>query len=118
MSEPVIHSMKLQGKYFNEISTGIKRYEGRIFDEKRRILNLLDIIEFTNDSNGEILRAQITELSFYKTFRDGLSQKDYKYIVPSANSLDKAEQLYMNIPGYREKEAEFGTVFIKFELID
>ena len=118
MDEPIVHSMKLQAKYFEEISKGIKRYEGRIFDEKRKSLNLRDIIEFTNESNDAVLRAQITELSFFKTFRDGLSKKDFIYVVPGANSLDKAEQTYMNIPGYREKEAEFGTIFIKFELMN
>lgn len=118
MDEPNVHSMKLQEKYFVEIENRSKRYEARIYDEKRKSLKLLDIIEFTNEANGTIIRAQITELAFFKTFRDGLSQKDFIYVIPGANSLDKAEQAYMDIPTYREKEQEMGTIFIKFELIN
>ena len=118
MDEPNVHSMKLQEKYFDEIARKMKRYEARIFDEKRKSLKLLDIIEFTNEKSGATLRAQITELSFFKKFRDGLISKDYIYIVPGANSLDAAEQIYMNLPGYETKETEMGTIFIKFELLE
>ena len=46
-----IHEMSLQPKYFDFIKDGTKRIELRLYDEKRRSIQLGDIIEFAKSDD-------------------------------------------------------------------
>lgn len=46
MTKPNIHFMRLQNRYFQYIKTGSKRIELRLYDEKRKQIQLNDVIEF------------------------------------------------------------------------
>lgn len=52
----MIHKMNLQNGPYNSIKNGDKDIELRLYDEKRRKINVGDIIEFNNDENTDILR--------------------------------------------------------------
>lgn len=110
-----VHTMQLQDEYYKEICNGNKRYEARLYDEKRKSLRLLDVIQFTNVDTSETMSANIVELSHFKTFRDGLSAKDFAFVVPGVGTIDDAEQVYKSI--YGDKEQENGVIFIKLQLI-
>ena len=45
--------MNVKEKYYNMLKEGRKTIELRLFDEKRRGINIGDIIEFSNTSNAE-----------------------------------------------------------------
>ncbi|MBR2741341.1 hypothetical protein IKD98_01090 [Candidatus Saccharibacteria bacterium] len=49
------HEMGLQSKYFDYIKNGTKRIELRLFDEKRRQINIGDTIEFANPDGEKLL---------------------------------------------------------------
>ena len=53
------HEMNLQPKYFDFIKDGTKRIELRLYDEKRQLIRLGDIIEFTK-SDDEKFKAEET----------------------------------------------------------
>ena len=48
------HLMNLQPKYFDFIKDGTKRIELRLYDEKRRQIQLGDIIEFSKSEDDKI----------------------------------------------------------------
>lgn len=60
--------MQLRPEPFALIATGVKTIEGRLYDEKRQLLQLGDVIQFTNTETGEVIAATITGLLRYATF--------------------------------------------------
>lgn len=60
-----VHEMNLQPKYFDFIKDGTKRIELRLYDEKRRSIQLGDIIEFAK-SDDEKFKAEVIGLLRYK----------------------------------------------------
>ena len=56
-----VHEMNLQPKYFDFIKDGTKRIELRLYDEKRRSIQLGDIIEFAK-SDDEKFKAEVVGL--------------------------------------------------------
>ena len=54
-----IHQMKLNNKPFNMIKNGRKNIELRLYDEKRRKLNIGDEIIFRNLKDGETISVTI-----------------------------------------------------------
>ena len=41
----MLHEMKLQDQYFDMVKSGAKIYEGRLNDEKRKLINVGDVIK-------------------------------------------------------------------------
>jgi len=50
-----IHTLKLATEPFESIKSGQKIIESRLYDEKRREIEIGDEIEFTNRDSGEML---------------------------------------------------------------
>lgn len=61
-----IHQMKLNNKPFNMIKNGRKNIELRLYDEKRRKLNIGDEIIFRNLKDGETISVTILALHKYE----------------------------------------------------
>ena len=53
------YNMKLNNEPFNLIKNGTKTVELRLNDEKRKLLNIGDKIEFTNITNGVRLHIKL-----------------------------------------------------------
>ena len=53
------HKMKLQNKPFLAIKKGTKIIEMRLRDEKRRLINVDDTIEFENQETLEKMRVKV-----------------------------------------------------------
>ncbi len=62
------HFMKLQTDAFNAIEDGRKTVEMRLFDEKRRQVNVGDVIEFSRVDDGKILKVAVLKVEVYKDF--------------------------------------------------
>jgi ASC-1-like (ASCH) protein len=61
------HFMKLTDLPFEKIRTGAKSIEARLYDEKRRLIELGDRIIFTNRA-GDSIAATVVALFRYPTF--------------------------------------------------
>ena len=48
-----MHEMRLDEKWFKLINNGKKTVEGRINDEKRKLINIGDQIKFINKNNNQ-----------------------------------------------------------------
>lgn len=107
--------MNLQPKYFDFIKDGTKRIELRLYDEKRRSIQLGDIIEFAK-SEEEKFKAEEIGLLRYNSFADLFEDFDISILADS--SMTKQELLEALGEFYtEEKQAEFGVIGIRIELV-
>ena len=107
--------MNLQPKYFDFIKDGTKRIELRLYDEKRRSIQLGDIIEFAK-SEDEKFKAEVIGLLRYNSFADLFEDFDISILADS--SMTKQELLELLGEFYtEEKQAEFGVIGIRIKLI-
>lgn len=110
-----VHEMNLQPKYFDFIKGGTKRIELRLYDEKRRSIQLGDIIEFAK-SDDEKFKAEVVGLLRYNSFADLFEDFDISILADS--SMTKQELLEVLGEFYsEEKQAEFGVIGIRIKLI-
>ena len=107
--------MSLQPKYFDFIKDGTKRIELRLYDEKRRSIQLGDIIEFAK-SDDEKFKAEVIGLLRYNSFADLFEDFDISILADA--SMTKQELLEVLGEFYsEEKQAEFGVIGIRIKLI-
>lgn len=107
--------MGLQPKYYDFLESGTKRIELRLYDEKRRAIEIGDVIEFAK-SETEKLRAEVVGLLRYGSFRDLF--EDFPVEILADESMTKEELLRDLEEFYTpEKQAEFGVVGIRIKLL-
>lgn len=107
--------MSLQPKYFDFIKDGTKRIELRLYDEKRRSIQLGDIIEFAK-SDDEKFKAEVVGLLRYNSFAELFEDFDISILADS--SMTKQELLEVLGEFYsEEKQAKFGVIGIRIKLI-
>ena len=86
----MIYEMKLQPKYYDFITSGTKRIEIRLFDEKREKIKLGDIIEFKKMPNlDESFQAKVIGLLRYDSLDNLLDDFDISLLADK--SMTKKE---------------------------
>lgn len=109
--------MRLQEKYYDFIKSGTKRIELRLYDEKRRLIQLGDeILFFKNDDDSESVRAKVVGLLRYEGF-EKLFQ-DFGVEILADESVTK-EELLVDLNKFypEETQKELGVIGIRFELM-
>ena len=110
------HNMRLAQNPFMKIKGSNKIIEARIFDKKRRDINVGDFIEFARSDNlTETILTEVKALYRYPAFSDLFSDFPISYFGGSSKKklLDEIRQFYST-----EEEEKFGVIGIKFELAD
>lgn len=109
------HKMNLQSKFFDFIKDGTKRIELRLYDEKRRRIQLGDTIEFSKSEN-EKLKVEVVGLLRYKSFKDLFEDFDISILADA--SMTKEELLSVLSEFYTlEMQAEYGVLGIRLKLL-
>ena len=108
------YNMKLNNEPFNLIKNGTKTVELRLNDEKRKLFNIGDEIEFSKlPELQEKLLVKVIDLykekSFEKLFKKVFVGEDEEKIIEKAKSMNR-----FYAP---EQEKEYGVVGIKIEVI-
>lgn len=113
------HSMKLLESPYNRISSGKKTIEIRLYDEKRKKLNIADIIEFSKLPDLEDkLKVEVVALLRYNSFRDLVNDFGMEYYgYPKDYSVDNFLTNIYTIYS-KEKEKQYGALGIKIKLLD
>ena len=109
----MIHTMKLQEKYFNYIKNGTKEYEIRLNDEKRRNIKKCDFVLFQKEPLlKESIIVKIDDILYYDNFYELLNNISTELLADS--SITK-ESLYKDLEKFYpiEKQKEYGVVAIK-----
>ena len=102
--------MRLQKEPFEQIKAGTKTVELRLFDEKRKLLRVGDVIEFTNIEDGERIQARVSGLHIYGSF-----EWLFKDIPISKCGL--ADEKAMDAFYSKEEQEEYGVVGIELEVL-
>lgn len=110
-----IHKMKLATAPFEKIASGDKVIESRLYDEKRRQVNLGDQIEFTcNDDASKKVVTIVRALYRYPDFENLFS--DFSPSLFSGTSkgklLEEIETFYT-----KEEQNKYGVVGIRIEVV-
>lgn len=91
----MIHEMKLNDKPFNDIKTGKKKFELRLYDDKRKKINLGDTIIFRNTTNMEdTISVTVIALLQYPSFADFFNDIDYRLSGTANNLEEKLERIH------------------------
>ena len=111
------HILKLQPKYFEYINKGTKKIELRLYDEKRKKINIGDTIIFQKEPELEsTMKVKVVGILEYNTFKELL--KDFNIELLSDKSMTKQELLTILEEFYpQEKQKQYGVVGIRIEKI-
>ncbi|WP_163529485.1 ASCH domain-containing protein [Halobacillus ihumii] len=111
----MIHRMGLYSEYFKLIREGTKTVEVRLFDEKRRKVNMGDVIEFMKiPEKNETIRVNVVGLNKYETFKQLYED------IPFEDFGNKGSTLESMVNGTyeiytRAQEKQWGALAIRIE---
>lgn len=111
----MIHEMNLWHESFEKIKRKTKTIEMRLNDKKRSIIEIGDIIEFTDTSSGEKMRCTVLNLFRYADFEILYQNHDKLSIGYRENeTADPADMLaYYS----EDKIKKYGAVGIEITVI-
>ena len=112
----MMHKMKLQNDPFIKIKNKTKTIEMRVYDEKRRKINVEDLIEFTNINTKEKMLVKVKNIYLYKDFDELYKNHDKVSIGYEQNDIANPNDtsIYYN----EEDIKENGVVGIEIELVN
>ena len=111
-----IHKMNLQDLPFKLVNNGTKTIEMRVYDEKRRLIKVGDIIEFNNDNTDLIIKTKVINLHIFPSFKELYDSFDKVVIGYRKDEVARPsdmEQYYSF-----EKIKKYGVVGIEIEKIN
>jgi ASC-1-like (ASCH) protein len=112
---------KLQEPYYTYVRDGIKIYELRVNDEKRRKMKIGDIWKFKNANNEKLpeFNTKIIDKKIYKSFEEAIKKKGYKKLLPNCKSIEEAIKTYNAFDGgmYEVDAKKYGVVCFKLKVI-
>ncbi len=109
------HKMKLQKEPFEKIKNGSKSIELRLFDDKRRLIKVGDIINFTLIGSDDFISVKVIDLHLFDSFKslyENLPLAKCGYIDVTKAKPEDMEEYYS-----KEEQSLFGVVGIEIELI-
>lgn len=109
-----LHKMNLQDRYFDYIQHGTKRIELRLNDEKRRLIQLSDQIEFTN-SRSETLLTEVIGLLKYQSFDQLCADLPIELLADASMTKDELLQVLGEFYS-TEQQQEYGVLGIRLKL--
>ena len=112
------HTLKLDEKYYNYILHGTKRIELRLNDEKRKSMNIGDILVFYKQPLlNECFKTKIVDLLYFDSFNQAMSNLPFELI---AGKDDNKENLLKDLNRFysKEKQESYGVIGIKLELLN
>ena len=113
------HHMKLHAGPFSMIQSGRKTIELRLYDEKRRQIQVGDIIVFTHsDDASQTCTVEVKALHIYPDFAALYAALPLEECGYLPEELAEASPADMNVYYSAEKQADFGVVGIEISLVE
>ena len=107
------HKMRLVDFAFNAIKNGQKDIEVRLNDEKRQLIRVGDIIEFSHIETFETIKVKVIKLHKFKTFKDLFDNFDHSRL----GLKDSDDALIMNDFYSKEEQEKYGALGIEIKLV-
>lgn len=109
------HEMKLNNGPFKNIKNGTKTIELRLNDEKRQLLKIKDLIEFTNRETLEQLLVEIENLYHYPSFEE--LYKHFDKVAMGYKEDEEADPKDMEEYYSKEEQEKYGVLGIEIEKV-
>ncbi len=113
----MLHKMKLKSEPFEKMKSGSKTVELRLNDEKRRLVQVGDFIEFTLiDDSSRKLTTRVIALHHFNSFAElynSLPKEKLGYAASETPDPDRMDEYYP-----REKQEQYGVLGIELRLTD
>ena len=110
----MIHKMNLNDEPFNSIKDGFKTIEMRLYDEKRRLINIGDVIEFNNRLTNEKINVEVIMLHLFNNFEE--LYKHFDKICLGYKDNEEANSSDMEKYYLKEEQDKYGVVGIEIKL--
>ncbi len=111
------HYIHLKEIPFDKISNGIKTIELRLYDEKRRKIQVGDTICFNKSSEPhKIIVAEVIALHLFDCFADLYKNLPLNKCGYEPNEIETANPSDMNQYYSVEEQSEYGVVGIEFKI--
>ncbi len=110
----MIHKMRLVDFAFEKMKNKEKDIEVRLNDEKRRLIKIGDIIEFTNIDTLEILKVKVINIYNFKTFEELFNTLGHKRL----GLKDEDDASIMNNFYTKDEEKKYGAIGIEIKLLN
>ena len=107
--------MNLWNNPFIKIKEKTKTIEMRLNDEKRSLINIGDIIEFTNIKTNEVLECEVINLYKYKNFVE--LYKNHNMISIGYSEDETSDPNDMLLYYSNEKIDKYGVIGIEIKVI-
>lgn len=111
----MIHGLRLHNNPFEKIKSGTKTIEMRLYDEKRRLINIGDIIEFTNRTTLEKIRVEVINLYLFNSFKELYDNFDNLSIGYDLNENKDFNDMYKYYT--KEDQRKYGVVGIEIKIL-
>ena len=111
------HSMQLTPSPFQMIKEGTKTIELRLFDEKRRKIQIGDIIEFSNTETGEKIGAKVSAQYVFDSFESLYKELSLLECGYTEADIETASPDDMNVYYSKDNQQKYGVVGIRIALL-
>lgn len=109
------HEMKLNNGPYVNIKNGTKTIELRLNDDKRQLLKIKDLIEFTNNETLEQMLVEIQNLYHYPSFDE--LYKHFDKVSMGYKENDVADPKDMEKYYSKEEQEKYGVLGIEIKKI-
>lgn len=109
------HEMKLNNGPYVNIKNGTKTIELRLDDDKRQLLEIKDLIEFTNKETLEQMLVEIQNLYHYPSFDE--LYKHFDKVSMGYKENDVADPKDMEKYYSKEEQEKYGVLGIEIKKI-
>ena len=107
------HEMKLNNGPFKNIKDGTKTIELSLNDEKRQLLKIKDLIEFTNRETLEQMLVEIINLYHYPSFEE--LYKHFDKVAMGYKEDEEANPKDMEEYYSKEEQEKYGVIGIEIK---
>lgn len=109
------YEMKLNNGPYTSIKNGTKTIELRLNDEKRQLLKIKDMIEFTNRETLEQMLVEIQNLYHYSSFEE--LYKHFDKVSMGYGEDDVADPKDMEEYYSKEEQKKYGVLGIEIKKV-
>lgn len=107
------HRMKLKNKPFELIKSGKKKQELRLYDEKRKLIEVGDTIIFTNIDTNEELKVEVMYIHLYSNFKDLYNDFNKHELGYEENEKYSYKDMYEYYS--KEEQEKYGVVALEIQ---
>ena len=109
------HQLNLCHEPFIAITKGNKRIEMRLFDEKKSLIQIGDILEFTDLETKEKVNCIVINIKTYPTFKELYEDNDKVLLGYDKDDIASPDDMLKYYP--KERQSKYLAMAIYIEII-